>query len=96
MLLAIDLDEYFINEKGVAIASVFSLQAAGINVAEFDAPEPNRFAGDSNTAFGQKILDIPVAQVETIVEPNGIRNDIRRESVALVGIHEPSLSISPD
>jgi hypothetical protein len=44
-------------------------------------------------AFSQKIFDIPVAQVEAIVEPDSTGNDTRRESVALVGIDRPILSI---
>jgi len=41
MLLASDLDEDFVNVERVAVASVFSLQSAGINGAEFDAgPAP--------------------------------------------------------
>ena len=38
VLLAIDSDESFINEKGVAVASVLSLQSAAINGPELDAP----------------------------------------------------------
>jgi hypothetical protein len=40
-LLAIDLDKDFIYVKGVAIASMFSLQPTSINSSEFDAePAP--------------------------------------------------------
>ena len=52
LLLAVDLDEYFIDVEGVAIASVFSLQAAGIYGAELDTPEPDGFSGYSYAAFG--------------------------------------------
>jgi hypothetical protein len=38
MLLAIDLHEDFIDVEGIAIASVFALQSAGINGTEFDTP----------------------------------------------------------
>jgi hypothetical protein len=41
VLLAIDFDEDFIDEEGVTIAPVLSLQSAGINCSEFDAPESN-------------------------------------------------------
>jgi len=34
-----------------------------------------------------------MAQVETIVKPDSIRNDIWRESVMFIGIHLPILSI---
>jgi len=32
-------------------------------------------------------LDTAVAQIEAVVEPDGIGNDLRWESMALVGIH---------
>ncbi|MFT4520238.1 MAG: hypothetical protein ACI9JM_002639 [Halioglobus sp.] len=35
-----------------------------------------------------------VAQIETIVEPDCVGNDIWRESVVLVCVHGPILSIS--
>ena len=50
----------------------------------FESPHP---------AFSQKIFDIPVAQVEALVEPDSIGNEFRRESVAFVGVHAPSLAI---
>lgn len=34
---------------------------------------------------------IVVAKIETIVEPDGVANDIRRESVALASVHVPIL-----
>ena len=41
MQLAIDLHEDFIDEEGVAVASVLSFESAGINSTEFDAePAP--------------------------------------------------------
>ncbi len=39
MLLAIDSDKNFINEKGVAEAAMITLQSTGINVSEFETPE---------------------------------------------------------
>jgi hypothetical protein len=38
MLLAVDLDEDFIDVKCVTVTSMFSLQSAGINGSEFNAP----------------------------------------------------------
>ena len=41
MLLAIDFDEDFVNVERVAVATVLSLQTAGINRTELDAePAP--------------------------------------------------------
>jgi hypothetical protein len=55
----------------------------------------NRFAADRDTSFCQEIFDIAVAEIEAKVKPNGIGNDIGRESVALVSIHVAILSIWP-
>jgi hypothetical protein len=48
---------------------------------------------ESVSAFSQEILDIAVAQIEAIVEPDCIGNDIWRKSMALVCIHGPILAI---
>ena len=87
MLLAVDLDEYFIDVKGVAETSVPSLKAAGINRTELNATETDRFAADGDTAFREKIFDIAVAEVESMLEPDGIGNNVRWESMAFIGIH---------
>ena len=35
-----------------------------------------------------------MAEVEAIVEPNGVTDDVSRESMSLVSIHGPSVSTS--
>ncbi|MFT6366387.1 MAG: hypothetical protein ACJARI_001836 [Bacteroidia bacterium] len=76
MLLAIDFDKDFIDEEGVAVASAFPLQSFGVNSSEFDTPEPDRFSAHSDAALGQEILYISMAQVEPVVEPDGVGNYI--------------------
>jgi hypothetical protein len=92
-LLAAYLHEYFVDVEGVTESSVSLLQSTCVFGSEFDAPETDRFPSDYDPAFSQEIFDIPVAKVEAIVEPDSIGNDIRRESVAFVGIHAPTLAI---
>ena len=53
MLLAVDLHEYFVDEEGIAVAAVFSLQSSSIQSAEFDAPETDRFSADSDASFSE-------------------------------------------
>jgi hypothetical protein len=48
------------------------------------APEANRFVGDGDSSPRQQVLDFPMAQVEPMVEPDGILDDLRRESVPFV------------
>ena len=93
MLHSIDPDEDFIDVESVAVAPVFSLQAARIYGSELDTPQTNRFSGYSDASFSQKVFNIPVTQIEAIVEPDCIGNDIGRESVALICVHKPILPI---
>ena len=93
MLFADDFDEHFIDEEGVTITSMFTLQSACINGTEFDASEANRLAADGDTAFSQKVFDISMTQIETMIEPDSVTDDVWWESVAFVSIHPPVLSI---
>jgi hypothetical protein len=40
--------------------------------------------GDDDASLRQQVFDIPVAQVEPIVDPDGILDDRRGKSVPLV------------
>ena len=93
MLLTVDFDKDFIDVEGIAIATMLLLQSPGVNSTELDTPESNRFAADRDASFCQQILNISVTQVEAIVQPDSVGNDFGRESVALICIHLPSLTI---
>ena len=43
--------------------------------------------------FSKEVIDVAVALIESEVEPDRVGNDIWLESVSLVGIHPPILSI---
>ena len=73
---------------------MFSFQPAGVNGAELNAPKTDRFTTDSNASLGQQIFDVPVAQIEAIVEQHCVGNDVRRKSVSFIDIHSPILSAS--
>ena len=93
ILLAFYPDKDFIDEERIAVASMVTLEPLGAQRPAFDAPETDRLAADSNAALCQKIFSISVAQVEAVVEPDCVGNDVRWESVAFVGIHPPILSL---
>jgi len=94
MLIAVDFDEYLINVERVTEASVFSFQSSTVYSTELDAPEADCFAADGDASFCEEIFDISMAEVESVVEPDSLRNDIRRKSVTFICIHGPSLAIS--
>ena len=91
MLLAIDFDDDFIDEEGVTIAPVLSLQSAGINGSELDAPETDCLSADGDATFSQEIFNISMTEIEAIVEPSGVGNDIGWESVTFISILSPIL-----
>jgi len=94
MLPAIDLHEDFIDEESIAIASVLSFQAAGINGAKLNAPQTNRFATDCDASFSEKVFDISMAEIEAVLKPDSIGNDVGWESMAFVYVHSPILSVT--
>ena len=86
--------EDLVNVKGVPVSAMPTFQMACIHRTEFNAPESDRFPGDDDALFGQEVFDVAMAQVESIVEPDVIGNDIRRESMSLIGIHLAILPIA--
>ena len=83
-MLAADLHENFINEKRIAETLMSTLQTLGILRSKLVAPQANRFITDDNTSFSQQIFYIPMTEIESMIEPNCILNDVRREPVAFV------------
>ena len=54
------------------------LQSPGVHGAELDAPEADRFPGDDDASLGQEVFDVAMAQIESVIEPDSIGNDIGR------------------
>src|SRR5271155_5982067 len=71
-------------------------QVPGDYRRKFENPATDRFVADQQSALSQEILDVPIAQCEAEVEPDGMPDDIRRKSMAGVGngFHDPKLSHS--
>ena len=65
---------------------MISLQPLSVYSSKFYTPQANRFTADGDASLSEQILDISMAEIESVVEPNGVGNDIGWESVALVGI----------
>jgi hypothetical protein len=76
VLLAIELDEDFADEEGVAVALMPSFQASGRNGSKLDTPETDCFAADSDASLSQPIFDIAEAQAEAIVEPKSLPQEV--------------------
>jgi len=79
--------EDFIDVKGVTVAAVVSFQTPGVQIAEFYAPKADRLTCDNNDALSHDIFNVTVAEIESVVEPDGVIDNIGWESIPLVGIH---------
>jgi hypothetical protein len=97
LLLAVDSDEEFVQIPGITEASLFLLKTSGIVGSEFPAPTADGFVRNNDSAFGQKIFHITEAQTEAMIDPYGVADDFRRETVSVVtgwgALHEMSLSV---
>ncbi len=52
---------------------------------ELQHPAPDRLVRDVQPALGEKVLDIPEAEREPEIQPDGVSDDLGREPVATVG-----------
>jgi len=84
LLLAVDSNEDVVQVPNIAEAALTPLQFSGIVRTELLTPESNRFIRDDDSAFGEKILDIPKAQAETMVSPDRIADDFWRETMTVI------------
>jgi hypothetical protein len=92
MLLAVDPDQDSIDVARIAIATALSLRSSDIARAELDAPQSVGFAADRNTMLGENIINIAMAAIEAIVEPDCVRNDVWWKAMAFVCFHRPILT----
>jgi hypothetical protein len=73
--LTLDLHEDLIDEKCITIPLVFSSQSLGVLRPELVTPQANGFVADHN---------VSMTEVESVVEPYGILNYFKWETVALI------------
>ena len=93
--LALDSHEEFVQVPSVTQAALSSLECPGVLGAELLTPLSDGLVGDYDPALCQKVFNISEAQAESVIEPDGMADDIRRKSVSLIGwcigVHWPSL-----
>ena len=81
-----NLDEHFVDEERVAESGVLAPKSPRKMWAELVAPQPHRLVAHLDAAFGEQILDVAVAEIETMVEPDRALNDGGWESLSFVEI----------
>ena len=80
----VDVHEQFVQVPRVAQASLPLLQDTSVLRTEPLTPLPNRLVGHGDAPLSEEIFGIAEAQSETMVQPDGMTDDLRRESVAVV------------
>jgi hypothetical protein len=71
----------FVDVEGIAVASVLASQSSGVQRTKLDTPVSNSFAADDDASLRKQIFDIPVTEIEPVVQPDCVGNDFRWESV---------------
>src|SRR6266568_973589 len=61
-----------------------STQPCSESRTELGAPLTDRLMADNDAALGEQILNVAEAEVETKVQPHGVRDDLGRKTVASV------------
>ena len=59
-------------------------ETTSVSITKFDTPESDGFVADSDTSFREQIFDITIAQVESLVEPHRVTDDVGRKPVTLI------------
>ena len=77
-----DPHEQFVQVPGVALATPVVPQPPRIGESEPRTPLPNGLIGHGDAAFVEQIHNIPKTQVERVVEPDGVANDVRGKAIS--------------
>lgn len=84
VLLALDLHEDLIDEEGVTESLVPAPKFPGVLWPKLDAPQSDRYVADRDSALRHEIFDVTSTQIEAVIEPNRVLNNLRRETVPFV------------
>jgi hypothetical protein len=86
VLHALEPYERFVEVPCVSWTGPAAAQMAGKGLAEFLAPAPDRLIGSDNASFSRDQLDIPQAEAERMIQPNGMADDLGWKTVAVMRV----------
>ena len=84
MTFAADRDEHLVHVPDVSEATLSPPQSAGVLRPELPAPRSNGFVGYGDATLREKVLDIPKAETEPVVQPNGMADGLGWKAVASI------------
>ena len=79
--LTVDPYEDFVQEPRISESTLSSLQPPRVVRPELPAPLPNGFVRHDDASFGKQVLDIPEAQAVSVVNPDGVADDVWRKAM---------------
>jgi hypothetical protein len=82
--LTLDCHEEFVQVPDVAQATLSVPEYTGVFGTELSEPLSNGLVGDYDPALCQQILNISEAQAKSMIEPNGMADDIRWKSMSVI------------
>jgi hypothetical protein len=90
---SVDLEEDFVQMPFVTGPTAASPQTSGIRFTKLVAPTPERLIAEQYSPSRHQLFDITIAHAEPKVDPNAVRNDLLRESMASVRTARHSSSL---
>lgn len=82
---AFDRNKDLIKMPGISRAPLPAADADFKLLSEFQAPLANRLVGDADSSCCKQYLYMAITQAEPETEPDGMGNDLDRESVPRIG-----------
>jgi hypothetical protein len=94
MLDTIHLNEHLIQVPLRADACSLLSQPGSVERAKRVAPLSNRFIRDLNTSLRQHLLDVPVAQSKTVVQPYALFHYFDRKAVTAIRLSAALIALA--
>ena len=95
LVATLDRDEDLVEMPSVSHPTASAPQPPRVDRTEPLAPLPNRLVGDRHASLREEIFSIAEAEAESMVEPDGVANDLGGKSISMVArrvaLHRPSL-----
>ena len=80
----LDAHKDFVDVLGIPQPPLSFLELACVCRPKLLTPLPNRFIGDRDASFGEEFFHFTEAQTKTMVHPDGVTDDFRGKTMALV------------
>src|SRR5437867_1469880 len=74
-----DAEVHLVEMPRIAQLSTSSTNAFGVVLTELVAPGSDRLIRHHHAALGHQLLDIPIADRESEIQPNAVADDLRRK-----------------